>query len=84
MERDAIWMVDAQGHERGGCCMSMTLRDYGRVGQFILEGGAVRGKRILPEWWVAQATTPQITSNVTAVRISVSPRSSRVRSGRAT
>jgi CubicO group peptidase (beta-lactamase class C family) len=62
MERDGIWMLDLAGHERGGCCMSMTLRDYGRIGQFMLEGGVARGKRILPEGWTAQATTPQITN----------------------
>lgn len=60
MERDAIWMLDLAGHERGGCCMSMTLRDYGRIGQFMLEGGVARGRQILPEGWTAQATTPQI------------------------
>jgi CubicO group peptidase (beta-lactamase class C family) len=60
MERDGIWMTDFEGHERGGCCMSMTLRDYGRVGQFILDGGKAGGKQIVPDWWVAQATTRQI------------------------
>jgi CubicO group peptidase (beta-lactamase class C family) len=63
MERDAIWMVDQSGQERGGCCMSMTLRDYGRVGQFILDGGKAGGKQILPEWWTAEATRTQITSD---------------------
>jgi CubicO group peptidase (beta-lactamase class C family) len=62
MERDAIWVTDLAGHERGGCCISMTLRDYGRVGQFILDGGKAGGKPILPAWWTAQATTPQITN----------------------
>lgn len=60
MERDAIWMVDATGLERGGCCISMTLRDYGRVGQFMLEGGKADGKAVLPEGWVAEATSRQI------------------------
>ena len=56
MERDAVWLLDSSGHERGGCCISMTLRDYGRVGQFILEGapGAVA------DGWVAEATKKQI------------------------
>ncbi len=60
MERDAIWMVDPTGQERGGCCISMMLRDYGRVGQFLLEGGMADGQAVLPEGWVAEATSAQI------------------------
>jgi CubicO group peptidase (beta-lactamase class C family) len=61
MEQDAVWMVNASGkQERGGCCISMTLRDYARVAQFILDGGVARGKPVVPSWWVAQATTKQI------------------------
>jgi len=60
MERDAIWVVDPAGHERGGCCMSITLRDYGRIGQFMLDGGKAGGKQILPASWVDEATSPQI------------------------
>ena len=66
MERDAIWMVDLAGHERGGCCMSMTLRDYGRVGQFMLDGGKAGDVQVLPPWWAEQATTPQITNGAPA------------------
>ncbi len=61
MEQDAVWMVDASGQqERGGCCISMTLRDYARVGQFILDGGKARGREVVPAGWVAQATTKEI------------------------
>ncbi|WP_374572625.1 serine hydrolase domain-containing protein [Phenylobacterium sp.] len=60
MEQDAIWVDDVAGHERGGCCMSMTLRDYARIGQFMLEDGVAGGKRILPEGWVADATAPHV------------------------
>lgn len=61
MEQDAVWMVDASGkQERGGCCISMTLRDYARVGEFILDGGKVNGHAVVPSWWVAQATTKEI------------------------
>lgn len=62
MERDAIWMVDPAGHERGGCCMSITLRDYGRLGQFMLEGGKAKGQDVLPAGWVDEATSPQMTN----------------------
>jgi CubicO group peptidase (beta-lactamase class C family) len=60
MERDAIWMVDRGGAERGGCCMSMTLRDYGRLGLFMLEGGKAGAKQVVPEWYLHEATTNQI------------------------
>lgn len=62
MERDAIWVVDPAGHERGGCCMSITLRDYARIGQFMLDGGKAGDRQILPPGWVDEATSPQITS----------------------
>jgi CubicO group peptidase (beta-lactamase class C family) len=60
MERDGIWAVDAGGHERGGCCMSMTLRDYGRLGQFVLDGGTAHGRKLLPLGYLEAATSPQI------------------------
>jgi hypothetical protein len=47
MERDAEWMIDDVGHEQGGCCLAMTLRDYGRFGQFILDGARVDGTPIV-------------------------------------
>lgn len=57
MEQDAIWMLDPGGHERGGCCMSMTLRDYARIGLFILGDGKVDGASVVPEGWTAEATS---------------------------
>jgi CubicO group peptidase (beta-lactamase class C family) len=57
MEQDAIWVEDVAGHERGGCCISMTLRDYARFGQFMLEGGKAGGVAVLPPGWVADATS---------------------------
>jgi CubicO group peptidase (beta-lactamase class C family) len=61
MEQDAVWMTDLADRERGGCCISMTLRDYARVGEFILDGGkAANGQPELPPWWVGEATKVQI------------------------
>ena len=65
MERDAVWMTDPGGQERGGCCISMTLRDYGRMGLFIAEGGKApdgKGgvKQVVPPWWIGQATKQEI------------------------
>ena len=60
MEQDAVWMTDLADRERGGCCISMTLRDYARVGQFILDGGRAGGKPIVPPGWTREATARQI------------------------
>lgn len=47
-----FWMVDPRGGNIGGCCLSITLADYARMGQFALEGG----KGAVPEGWFAEAT----------------------------
>lgn len=59
MEQDAAWAMDAQGSEIGGCCVSATLRDWGRVGLMALEDGVVGGTRIVPEGWFGEATRKQ-------------------------
>jgi len=59
MQEDAFWEVDAGGGNIGGCCVSAALRDYGRVGQFLLDGGRAGGKQVLPPWWIKQATSKQ-------------------------
>ena len=64
MEQDAVWMVDPGNQERGGCCISMTLRDYGRVGLFIAGGGVANGKHIVPDWWVGEATRTEIDNGL--------------------
>jgi CubicO group peptidase (beta-lactamase class C family) len=59
MERDANWMTDLSGAEIGGCCLSMTLRDYGRVGLFVM--GGARG--VVPADYLAAATRQQVLSD---------------------
>lgn len=59
MEADARWWLDSPGGiEIGGSGISATLRDYGRFGQFFLEGGMIDGVSILPEGWTGEATSP--------------------------
>lgn len=60
MERDAEWMIDDVGHEQGGCCLAVTLRDYGRFGQFILDGARIGGQPIVAVNWLADATRTQV------------------------
>lgn len=64
MERDAEWMVDEVGHEQGGCCLAMTLRDYGRFGQFILDGARITadGPSIVASGWLDDATRSHVST----------------------
>jgi CubicO group peptidase (beta-lactamase class C family) len=56
MESDALWWLDSPGGmEIGGSGLSATLRDYGRFGLFLLNGGLAGKERILPEGWVQEA-----------------------------
>lgn len=59
MEANGVWMLGSTGHEISGCCLSARLRDFARVGQFMLNGGVAGGTKILPDDWIAQATTKQ-------------------------
>jgi CubicO group peptidase (beta-lactamase class C family) len=57
MEQQATWILSKTGQEISGCCIQAASRDYLRFGQFILNGAAVKGQSIVPEGWLAQATT---------------------------
>ena len=52
MQADGFWMIDPSGQEIGGCCLSVSLRDYARIGQLALDGGA----GLVPQGWFADAT----------------------------
>ena len=60
MESDAHWqLTEPGGGEFGGCCISATLRDYGRLGLFALAGGRLPdGTETMPENWMEASTTP--------------------------
>jgi CubicO group peptidase (beta-lactamase class C family) len=66
MESDAIWWLDsANGQEIGGGGFNATLRDYGRFAQFVLNGGVVGGKSIVPDGWFAEAGSSKVISGKT-------------------
>jgi CubicO group peptidase (beta-lactamase class C family) len=60
MEQKATWNLDRTGQELAGCCLQMTLRDYARFGQFVLEDGCINGESIVPGDWFQAATHTQI------------------------
>ncbi|MEL6818503.1 MAG: serine hydrolase [Pseudomonadota bacterium] len=60
MHGDASWVVSKTGEEIGGCCVQATALDYALIGQFMLEDGIADGARVVPEGWVAEATSLQV------------------------
>ncbi len=53
---DMFWMTDLSGGNIGGCCVSLRLSDYARMGQFVLDGA----QPSVPPGWFAQAGSPQV------------------------
>ncbi len=61
MESDARWWLESpHGLEVGGSGLFAGLRDYGRFGLFLLNGGIAGGDKILPDGWLEEATRPKI------------------------
>jgi len=50
-EANLFWMSDPRGGSIGGCCISLRLADYARMGQFALDGGS----GIVPDGWFSKA-----------------------------
>ena len=57
MEQQATWLLNKTGNEISGCCLQAATRDFARFGQFILGGGVVNGQSIVPQGWLAEATS---------------------------
>lgn len=60
MQQDASWILGSTGHEIAGCCIQAATRDFARFGLFMLGGAQVNGNSVLPEGWIAKATTKQV------------------------
>ena len=60
MEQQATWILSKTGKEIGGCCIQAAARDYARFGLFILDGARDQGKSVVPDGWLAQATTERV------------------------
>jgi CubicO group peptidase (beta-lactamase class C family) len=57
MEQDASWLLGSTGHEISGCCLQASTRDFARFGVFVLGGAKIDGTSIVPDSWIAAATT---------------------------
>lgn len=59
MEASAYWQLDRpapDGLALGGSGFNATLRDFGRIGQLMLDGGRANGKQIVSKVWVEKST----------------------------
>lgn len=57
---EVAWLRDRKGRELGFSGLHATTDALARLGLLYLRGGVWEGERLLPEWWVAEATRPQI------------------------
>jgi CubicO group peptidase (beta-lactamase class C family) len=57
MEQQATWLLSRTGKEISGCCIQAATRDIARFGVFILGGARINGQSIVPEGWLADATS---------------------------
>jgi CubicO group peptidase (beta-lactamase class C family) len=60
MEQSATWLLSRSGKEISGCCIQAATRDFARLGLFILDGARVDGRSIVPDGWIADATTERV------------------------
>ncbi len=58
----ATWQSNDEGYNVGGWGLRIRTEDIARFGQLLLQQGMWDGRRLLPKWWVAEATALQ-TSN---------------------
>ncbi len=59
---NATWQESPQGIALGGIGLSLKTEDIARFGQLYLQKGIWQGKQILPEAWITEATSHQIST----------------------
>ena len=59
----AVFETDASGTFVSSSYLYASARDWARLGQLMLDGGAINGRRLLSEDWVRRATAPNGSGN---------------------
>jgi CubicO group peptidase (beta-lactamase class C family) len=61
-EEARVWLDHEGGNAFTSCCLMATARDWTRVGQLMLNRGAINGNRIVqPEWVIAMTTQSPVS-----------------------
>ncbi len=56
-EVPATWHLDrADGLELGFCCLNVSVRDFAKLGQFILHDGKINGQSVVDSAFIAMAS----------------------------
>jgi CubicO group peptidase (beta-lactamase class C family) len=59
VEYAGMWSTDREdGLERTWCCLALAARDLARIGQMVIDGGAVDGDQIMSAEWLAASFAP--------------------------
>nr|WP_186736352.1 serine hydrolase [Spirosoma utsteinense] len=58
----ADWETDPNGIDTGGWGLRVRTEDIAKFGQLYVQKGMWNGKRLLPEAWIADATSKQVQS----------------------
>ena len=58
--KDHYWKTSPQGYNCGGWGLYINLESFAKIGQFFLQRGEWKGKRLLDAKWFDQAMSPQI------------------------
>jgi CubicO group peptidase (beta-lactamase class C family) len=61
-EQDAYMLLDHHQQAYSSAGFNATLRDLGRFGQMMLQGGRYNGQQVVPESWVSDIRTNGVAS----------------------
>jgi hypothetical protein len=56
-EADATWLCDSRGHEFNCIGFGARLRDWARLAQLVAQRGAMQGRQIVSEKWIAECAS---------------------------
>lgn len=60
--RDFFWERGPEGMEKGGLGIFMTVEDWCKVGMLWMKGGVWKGRRIISQEWLKDATRVRIST----------------------
>jgi len=58
---DWRWQRDGAGHTKGQGNLSLTARDFSKLGQLVLDGGTYGGRRVISERWIRDLAQPRVS-----------------------